>query len=159
MSLITTLADAMQRKEGFFPGSRAYRNNNPGNLWDGIGKGKTARIWPNLPIDDLGFVIYPDYAAGRAALERQLALDISRGLTLENLIAKYAPNSENDTSKYLADVAAWTGLPMGVSLSTAGNQVSVSTPSPPSFSIGRGSQQAARPGLPLPRPPRYPKTT
>jgi hypothetical protein len=44
-------------------------------------------------------------------VRRQVRLDISRGMTLAQLITKYAPASENHTAAYIANVAAWTGLP------------------------------------------------
>lgn len=116
--LIGKLADAIQRMEGFYPpdernprGSRAWRNNNPGNIWDGLGGKKKKRIWPHLPIDEKGFVIYPNYQAGRKALEFQLKLDIGRMMTLEQLLTKYAPPHENDTGNYIRKVAKWAGIP------------------------------------------------
>lgn len=98
--------------EGFFkPGSRAARNNNPGNLWDGSG-----RIWPHLPHDDKGFVIFPSLDAGWRALERQVELDAKRGLTLETFLHKYAPATENNTENYIRFVAGRVGIPRDVPL-------------------------------------------
>ncbi len=111
--------------EGFAPGTRAYRNNNPGNIWDGIAGGKTQRIWPNLPIDPQGFVIYPSYEAGYSALLKDLGIKINRGMTLEQLITMYAPakgdtvngfDLSNNTSAYIQSVARQTGLPTNVPL-------------------------------------------
>jgi hypothetical protein len=104
------IADAIERQEGYKPGTRAYRNNNPGNIWDGLTPQKRVRIWPRLPIDAKGFVVYPNYAAGRKELERQLQIKIDRGATLREAITAWAPPSENDTETYLAHVAAWTGI-------------------------------------------------
>lgn len=113
MSVIETIAQAIIRQEGNAPGTRAHRNNNPGNIWDGVGAGKSVRIWPNLPTDDKGFVIYPTYEAGYQALLNDIRIKVNRGMTLEQLITMYAPPSENDTAAYIANVSAWTGLPTG----------------------------------------------
>lgn len=99
--------------EGFFkPGSRAAVNNNPGNLWDG-----SRRIWPHLPHDDKGFVIFPSQDAGWRALERQVELDASRRHTLETFLFKYAPPSENNTENYIRFVSQRVGIPRDVPLS------------------------------------------
>ena len=50
------------------------------------------------------------YAEGVEGVRRQVRLDISRGLTLRELISKYAPASENNTDQYIKNVAASTGL-------------------------------------------------
>ena len=118
MDIVKDLADAIQRMEGYKPGTRAWGNNNPGNIWDGLAEGKKKRIWPNIPIDDKGFLKYADYATGRAALEKDLALKISRGMTLTSLINMYAPPVENDTLRYIKLVSTWTGLPIDVPLNT-----------------------------------------
>lgn len=112
MSIVTDLADAIDRQEG------PDQNNNPGNIWDGLdpASGKTRRIWPDLPIDSRGFVIYSSPAAGRAALEHDLTVKISRGMDLRSLITQYAPPSQNDTETYIRNVSTWTGLPTDVPL-------------------------------------------
>lgn len=107
--MVGILADAIARMEGYgVAGSRAQRNNNPGNIWDG----SKHRIWPKLPIDEKGFIKYPTPEAGRAALEYQLNLKIRRGATLRSLITVWAPPHENDTNRYIDLVAKWTGLPL-----------------------------------------------
>ena len=122
MDILQSLAEAIKRVEGYAPGTRAYRNNNPGNIWDGISAGKTSRIWPNLPVDDKGFVIYPSYQAGYDALLNDLRIKVNRGMTLEQLITMYAPPSENDTAGYVAMVAQQTGLPANVPLNALDQQ-------------------------------------
>lgn len=116
MSIVDSIAQAIIRQEGDAPGTRARRNNNPGNIWDGVGAGKSTRIWPNLPTDDKGFVIYPSYEAGYAALLNDLQIKVNRGMTLEQLITMYAPPNENNTAAYIANVARWTGLPTSTPL-------------------------------------------
>ena len=110
MSFLSDLADAITRQEGYRPGTRAWRNNNPGNLWDGLGAGKTKRIFPTLPVDEAGYLIFPTAAAGRAALERDLSIKVDRGMTLRSLITMYAPPSENPTEAYVSNVAGWLGI-------------------------------------------------
>ncbi len=112
MSIVTDLADAIDRQEG------PDQNNNPGNIWDGLdpAHGKTKRIWPELPIDGRGFVIYPTPSAGRAALEHDLSIKIGRGMDLRALLTQYAPPSQNDTETYIRNVSTWTGIPTDVPL-------------------------------------------
>ena len=75
--IVTKIADSIERQEGgrdaagnIVPNTRAARNNNPGNIWDGLCPGKVQRIWPRYRIDSAGFVVFPNYATGRGAMER-----------------------------------------------------------------------------------------
>lgn len=111
MGLIQDLADAITRQEGYAPGTRAWRNNNPGNLREPTGK-----LYPNLPRDEQGFIIFPDPESGRLALERDLAVKINRGWDLRRLITAWAPPSENATGAYIDNVSSWLGIPADVSL-------------------------------------------
>lgn len=97
------LAQAIARYEGFQPGTRAYRNNNPGNLRFAGQTGATGK-------DGQGFAIFGSEADGWRALERQIELDAGRGHTLATFFGKYAPSHENDTNRYLATVAGWLGV-------------------------------------------------
>lgn len=109
---VQDLAAAIARQEGANP---AY--NNPGNLRAGPGQVGTS---PN------GIAIFPDAATGEAALERQVQLNINRGLTLEEFFAGkpgvyagYAPAADsNQPNVYAAHVSQWTGLPTDVPLNT-----------------------------------------
>jgi len=67
--LLGSVADAVQKQEGFYPGSRSYRNNNPGN----IKLGSFAKQYGATEADDQGHAIFPDYVSGRAALEALLS--------------------------------------------------------------------------------------
>lgn len=97
--------------EGFFiEGSRAQRNNNPGNLrgWD-----------PALPKDPQGFDIFPDFNAGLLALWKQIWLNIFRDLTLkEFFVGKtgvypgYAPLEDGNTLQYPRFVSKIAGIPL-----------------------------------------------
>lgn len=100
-----TLQEAIARQEGFLvPGSRANRNNNPGNIEFGefaIAHGATG--------SDGRFAIFPDAATGFAALTA-LLVNFYKGLTLPQFVEKYAPSSENDTGAYVQNLSSWTGL-------------------------------------------------
>ena len=76
--------------------SRAERNNNPGNLEFRGQRGATRE-------DGEGrFAKFGSAEEGVAALARQLQLYGSRGIdTIEEIISKYAPASENNTSAYI----------------------------------------------------------
>jgi hypothetical protein len=81
----------------------SVRNNNPGNL-------RFANQTGAQPGEG-GFARFDTPEAGLAAMQRQIELDTQRrGLTLDRFVEKYAPQNENDTSKYLNYVASRTGL-------------------------------------------------
>lgn len=78
--------------------NRSQRNNNPVNL-------RYAQQFESSGKDDAGFAIFPTPEAGWRAAHRQIKLDQSRELTLEQFINKFAPPNENDTSAYLQFIA------------------------------------------------------
>lgn len=114
--LITAIAKAIATMEGFFTsGTRAARNNNPGNLRDPNG-----RIWPELPRDSGGFVIFPSASAGWAALERDLGIKAARGWSISQIISAWAPASDgNNTSAYIRYVSGQVGVAPDVPVLTA----------------------------------------
>lgn len=94
------LALAIQTAEGYYPGSRSYRNNNPGNL-------RYAGQLGSSGSDSDGFAVFPTYQAGFQALINQLSLDASRhpDWTLAQFVANYAPASDNnDDNSYLNNI-------------------------------------------------------
>ncbi len=113
------LGNAIARQEGFrddagqiTPTTRAGRNNNPGNIWDGLCPGKVQRIWPHFPIDSSGFLVLPNYPTGRSLMEKQISLKISRNETLRILINQWDSSDPTPTRDlYVTHVAEWTGLP------------------------------------------------
>lgn len=117
--IVTKIADSIERQEGgrdaagnIVPNTRAARNNNPGNIWDGLCPGKVQRIWPRYRIDSAGFVVFPNYATGRGAMERQIWLKVSKDETLRMLIEQWDSSDAPATrALYVAHVAEWTGLP------------------------------------------------
>lgn len=114
------IAQAIQQQEGYFPGSLAYRNNNPGNL---VYAGQ-AGASPGAG----GFASFSSYDAGYQAMLNQISLDASRGTdasgnpttTVAELLTSWAPPSENNTAAYISNVAASTGFNPNASLSSLG---------------------------------------
>ena len=112
--LVERIAVAISEMEGFNkPGSRAQRQNNPGNL----------RSWGKTPIVD-GFANFPTAAEGWSALRRQIWRNVDRGLTLyeffggkPNVYAGYAPDADGNRSRHYAEfVAKRAGIPVNVPL-------------------------------------------
>jgi hypothetical protein len=112
---LATVATAIQTQEGYYPGSVAYVNNNPGNLMAAGQPGCTATA--------AGFCSFDSYADGWNALLNQISLDASRGETISQFISKYAPASAgNDPTTYANNVASAVGLSPDALLSTAISQ-------------------------------------
>lgn len=100
-----SLVNAIARQEGFYvPDSRAERNHNPGN----IEYGKFAVMHGAIGTDGR-FAIFENNFQGFAALEALLKSAAYFKLTIKQAIERYAPASENDTTKYIENVCAWTG--------------------------------------------------
>lgn len=88
--------------------SRGIRNNNPGNIerrgdrWQGMSADQSA---------DPRFVVFDSPLYGIRALARILRKYHSTGLTtVQSILNKYAPPSENDTGAYARAVAAALGV-------------------------------------------------
>lgn len=97
--------DAIAREEGFFVhGTRAARNNNPGN----IEFGEFTREHGATGSDGR-FAIFPTPEAGFAALKALFELPDYRSLTVAEALHRYAPSSENDTDLYIHNVCMWVG--------------------------------------------------
>jgi len=86
-------------------GSKAWRNNNPGNII----RGTFAKTHGSIG-DDGRFAVFPDEATGTAAITALLKSSSYASLTLAGAIAKWAPPSENDTKKYKEVVEKQTGI-------------------------------------------------
>jgi hypothetical protein len=101
---LTSMANSIQTIEGYYPGSIAYTNNNPGNLVYAGQAGATRGA--------NGFAVFDTYADGYQALQNQLTLDASRGLTISQEMAKWAPAGQgsNDPTAYANQVAANEGV-------------------------------------------------
>jgi hypothetical protein len=127
VSLTDSISQAIATQEGFYkPGSIAQRQNNPGNL----------RTWGSQPIAN-GYAVFETPAAGWAALNRQVDLNISRGLSLyeffggkPGVYAGYAPSADgNRPREYALFVASRIGLDPSIPLNQAG--ASGTAPLPP----------------------------
>jgi RHS repeat-associated protein len=89
-------------------GNWTWRNNNPGNLRaSGLAVGKSG-----------GFAVFSNRTVGNEAEWRQFRLDANRGLTLGEMITKYAPpKDKNNTQAYIAVVSKESGVDQGSRLS------------------------------------------
>jgi hypothetical protein len=85
-------------------GSRTWRNNNPGNLRTGTVSRRNGQIGVAGR-----FAVFPDYQAGHAA-HVDLLLNVYGNRDLAGLIKAYAPESENDSKKYLRYLRQHTGV-------------------------------------------------
>lgn len=90
---------------GFFKGgSRAWRNQNPGDLRAGkVSKGNGAIGSAG------GFAVFPDYESGHAALLDSLKNEHGNQ-DIPSLMKAYAPPSENKTKVYIRFVRKMTGV-------------------------------------------------
>ncbi|HEX4309161.1 MAG TPA: hypothetical protein VHZ25_03985 [Acidobacteriaceae bacterium] len=118
---VDSLASAIQTQEGYYPGSLAYVNNNPGNL---IYAGQ-----PGATQGAGGFASFSSYPLGVAALKNQITLDATRGTdangnpvtNISQLISSWAPASDgNDTAAYISSVTSQTGYDPAAPLSSLG---------------------------------------
>ena len=101
-------AEAIKKYEGWFPGSRSQKNNNPGNL-------KYAQQPGSTGLDPEGFAVFSSYEFGFNALIHQLDIasnDIptdslySADMTLTEFFRTYAPGSDgNEPDAYALFVA------------------------------------------------------
>lgn len=94
-------------------GSRAWRNNNPGNIEKGTFADENGAIG-----GDTRFAIFPDEQIGRDAIVALLKSASYRNLTLQQAINRYAPPSENNTTGYVTFVVNTTGVARSTVLST-----------------------------------------
>lgn len=80
------------------------RNNNPGNI-------RTGDRWQGAIGENQGFVVFENIAYGIRALAIDLSTKIENGYnTIELIIFRYAPPSENDTLSYINFVSNSLGI-------------------------------------------------
>ncbi|MBD5391552.1 hypothetical protein HDR66_01975 [bacterium] len=92
-------------------GSRAWINNNPGNLR------LTNRSREFGAIGAAGgFAVFPDEETGHSALHKLLQSDAYRDMTIERAIFKFAPPVENSTTDYVKKLGRMTKLPVSKKL-------------------------------------------
>jgi hypothetical protein len=103
-------------------GSRARRNNNPGNL----------RSWKGVPVDG-GYAKFPTAAEGWNALRSQIKRNVGRSLTFieffggkKGVYPGYAPGADGNAPRHYAEfVAKRVGVPADVPLITLIDKESV----------------------------------
>lgn len=106
---IAKLAAAIQKFEGWYPGTPSYRNKNPGNLRSGARQIGT----------EGGYAKYRSFADGWADLIDLLKKRANQhpDWTLLDLFNSYAPASDgNDPNTYAKYVAQQTGLNVNMTL-------------------------------------------
>ncbi len=86
-------------------GSRAWRNNNPGNIQKGSFANANGAIG-----GDARFAIFPDESVGLEAIVTLLRGPSYRNRTLKDAINRYAPPHENNTAGYVSFVSEKTGV-------------------------------------------------
>lgn len=106
MSPIEALADAIMAYEGWKPGSRSYRNRNPGNL---------RPTEETQARDEKGYRTFPNFVSGYRALEADLTVKCTgqshTGLGAESSLAQFfqvwAPAADGNLpveyAKYVVD--------------------------------------------------------
>lgn len=104
-----TFSEAIAREEGFnVKGSRAQRNNNPGNLnfakWEADLYGATLET--SRAGEEARFACFPTPEAGMSALKHLIADDYL-GLSIRRAIYKWAPPTENHSDSYVSNVSTW----------------------------------------------------
>lgn len=117
MSILLAIAEY----EGFNKvGSRAWRNNNPGNINFGEFSKRFGAKLETVPEgfeESARFADFPDVDAGWSCL-RELLTQSYIGMTVIAAFNKYAPSTENNTNAYAEFVCKETGLSLDSILTT-----------------------------------------
>ena len=101
-------------------GNYNWRSNNPGNIEYGDFAKSMGAIGSGKPPAGRkrGFAIFPTYEAGMKAQETlQFESPRYRDLTIRDAISRYAPEFENDSAAYAAQLAAAAGVTTDTKLS------------------------------------------
>ena len=94
---------------------RGLRNNNPLNI-----RHNADVFQGEIKGEDKAFKTFSSMPYGYRAAFVTLATYLSRGWnTIEKIIAKWAPSSENNTQGYIANVEKWSGVPRNKELTAA----------------------------------------
>lgn len=100
MTNFDRVISAIEKQEGYRPGTRAWKNNNPGNLK----YGKFTRDAGATGKDDDGHAIFPTVVMGRQAL-RRLIRSKGNGMTLAEIGQWYA-----EDPKWAQGVSSISGI-------------------------------------------------
>ncbi|MCX5788461.1 MAG: hypothetical protein NTX64_08185 [Elusimicrobia bacterium] len=93
-------------------GTRAWRNNNPGN----IEYGQFARDHGAIGTDGR-FAVFPDEQTGSDAMQ-SLLQDKYGNKSISQMVYRYAPPGENDSAGYANSVARAAGVSSGTKINT-----------------------------------------
>ncbi|MFH1121791.1 MAG: structural protein P5 [Bacteroidota bacterium] len=100
--------------------SRGLRNNNPGN----IRKGGDTFQGEKTPSRDLEFKEFYSIDYGYRAIFVTLATYITKGFdTVEKIINRWAPATENDTKTYINTVVRLSGVSAKAKITTQSGEV------------------------------------
>lgn len=117
---IEAWAKAIQRHEGYYPGSASYRNNNPGNFRCSslvMGEFGATKCVNNL-------AVFPTFEKGFAALKQFLIYactdqlrSYKKEMTLHEFYSVYAPSNDgNNPLNYATAVAKEMGVSVGTKI-------------------------------------------
>jgi hypothetical protein len=114
-SKLESFCEAIKRHEGWYPGSRSWRNNNPGNCrYSSVGY---ASMYGKVGKDAQNFAVFRDYTTGWLYLNNLVKAKIAKHPTwsIERFFGDegegYAPASDdNDSKRYAQVVAKAVGL-------------------------------------------------
>ncbi len=124
-TLISKFAMAIQNHEGYFNGSRSYRNNSPANFKTGGTLTPYMQKLGGIALDKDNFVIFPTYQVGFTALCTFLTDACNNKLKrytgdmdLFQFFQMYAPSSDhNDPYLYAKSVAGYIGVAIETKIS------------------------------------------
>lgn len=105
--------EAIAKYEGFGPSEhRATRNNNPGDIeWGQFARMHGATNVESIPegiTETPRFAFFPSVSQGYDAM-KTLLLSKYGLMTVEEMLSKYAPPTENDTQAYIKYVCEQCG--------------------------------------------------
>lgn len=109
-SKLQTFCLAIKQHEGWFPGSRSQKNNNPGNCR--FSSQGYLPIYGHVGKDPQSFAIFKDYATGYLYLQNLVKSKISVNpkQSFYAFFEVYAPSFENDSKHYAEVVAKACGV-------------------------------------------------
>jgi hypothetical protein len=139
---LDTIAGTIQQVEGYYPGSLAYVNNNPGNL---VYTSYYASAFGAIPGAG-GFAKFPDYATGYAALQHQIQVDAARGDSISDLTYSWLGSGQGGNAPaYAASIANALGVDPSTSVQSLITD-SGSSPLPIDSSVSPPSDISSNPG-------------
>lgn len=106
-NILNAMAAAIKEFEGWYVGSRSYRNNNPGNLKYAGQPGATGA-------DESGHAIFDSYASGWEALKNQLRIAFTGASRVygpgDNFYDFFGKYAEGNAPQYAEFVAGKLGV-------------------------------------------------